>query len=345
MKTLFSQILIGSLVIAFLFASACSERDKDVINPISVENFPKIILLDDGGDGDVEDGDEVEIAVTFADEIDPEGEELAGKVIPLTAPATLSFEIEAADGLANLSDYILGAKAYYEIDDCTESDDIAVTLDLAAGTGSVVFPADVEELIIALELDDALFDDDEQNSADRGFSLKLTGVDAGDQNVVVDVDNSFDYLVLDEESVFGEWELDHEDADQFAAFKALFGALDPSIQNLAVADVDAIEFEFGWEKFACKVVLVEEEEDECEPGAFDNAELEVEGEWVNDIEDLFGAESADIEFEDKIEQEDGSEVDFKFEGSFTFNGDDEITLTLSGEYLDDISEQTLTLTR
>jgi hypothetical protein len=54
------------------------------------------------------------------------------------------------EGFAKISDYILDGTAFYEVDDCTTSEDNGVDLKLVfnrtTGKGSVTFPKDVEEI-------------------------------------------------------------------------------------------------------------------------------------------------------------------------------------------------------
>lgn len=322
-------------------------RDDGVVNPLAIEDFPQVILFSDEGAGEVEDEDKIEIALSFLDRIDPTGEELGGTTVPLTADATVVFQIVDAEGFDNLGDYLLDWAAYYEVDDCTTSDDLGIDLNLsfdpATGMGSVLFPKEVEEIIIEFEVNDALFDDDIVNDGSRGFKAMLLSVtSAGDEKVVVNPDLEFEYVVLDDELIFGSWELDVEDADQFAAFVSLFGLLNEDIRTLQAEDVDAIEVEFKFDELSFVVVLKEEEEEEdCGEIELVNVEIEVEGGYESLTDDALEGE---IEFADDIEQEDGSELEFVYKGNFSIDND-QLTLELEGEYDDETVEATLIFTR
>lgn len=329
---------------------ACDRRNDEVVEPISAENFPRQLVLSDGGDGDFEGEDNVSVEIELLPRFDVEGKELEGKNDPLTQAVTLNFEIKDLKGFTRLSDYVKGGKAFYEVDDCTTSEDedidLDFKLDLATGKGSVSFPAGVEGIEIELETDEDLFDDGETNGEERGFTVVLTGLTgAGTQGVVLNTSNKFEYQVLDDEVVFGDWEVDFEDDVEFAAFKALFGPLDEDIADLKAEDVDKIEISFGYQGVQIKVELIETEADECDPTDEVNKEIEIESEYGTDLGDLFDTGSGEIEFAEEIEQDNGQVVEFKFEGEYEIDPTDpeKMTLTLEGEYLDEIKKQTLNL--
>ncbi|NJL15544.1 MAG: hypothetical protein HC913_22745 [Microscillaceae bacterium] len=325
---------------ALAFFSACDEKNEGVIEPLTPATFPQVLFLDDEGDGNVEDDDNVGIKITLADRIDPEGEELGGKINPLNQAVTLTFAITDIKGFDQISDYILDGKAFYEVDDCTNSDDLGEDLDFSfnttTGQGSVTFPAGVEEIEIEFELDEDLFDDDVVNTEDRGFVFQLTGLTGNTSGVVVNLDLEFEYEVLDDEKIFAQWKLDLD--EDFDNFKALFSALNEDLADLDVADVDEIVFEFGYDQLTIEIVLIEEEEDDC--GELDNIVIELEGEYDDLTDDDVEGELALI-FE--VELEDESVLEGEFGGEFSIvNGF--LTLSLSGELDDEeFDEQTFVL--
>ncbi|MEI9807454.1 MAG: hypothetical protein WDO16_05970 [Bacteroidota bacterium] len=128
-------------VLLFTIFFSCDKKNDDLVKPLA--NFPQVLRLSDEGDGDLEDEDKFSFKITLSDQQDPEGDELGGKVVALEEDVTVQFAIKGFEGFTQLSDYISGAKAFYEIDDCTTSLDQGIDLNLqfnvAAGTGSVTF--------------------------------------------------------------------------------------------------------------------------------------------------------------------------------------------------------------
>ncbi|RVU02587.1 hypothetical protein EOD41_01205 [Mucilaginibacter limnophilus] len=315
---------------------ACDKKNDNVIKPNVGSNFPQILNLADEGDGEIEDEDKFSFKIELIDRVDPDGEELEGRIVPLKQTVRVHFEVTDHEGFSNLADFIKDAKAFYEIDDCTTSEDENIDLhlefDKATGKGSVDFPAGVEEIEIEFETDPDLFDDKVLNADDRKLEIKLTSVDAKDEKVVVNTANKFEFEVLDDESIYGKYELDIDDADQFTKFKNLFGLINEDVKGLSADDVEEIEVEFEYGEFKAVVVLKETEEvDECGETETVNKEIEIEGGIEElDIKALEGA----VEFADDIEQEDGSEKEFKYSGEFKIVGD-KLELTLKGEYDDE----------
>ena len=339
------KILRHSLLLMLSMAvlATCSKRDEDLVEPLSLEAYPQVIFPDDEGDGDVEDGDKVGIKLTLLDRVDPTGDELGGLIIPLEEDVTVNFVIKDPEGFSNLGEYFLEWIAFYEIDDCTTSEDLDEDLNLTfnanTGEGSVTFPRDVEEIEIEFELTEDLFDDDEFNEDGRGFVFQLTGVESGGESVKVNTDLEFEYEVLDDEGIFGEWELDIDDAEQFENFKNLFGLVDGDIAELEAEDVDEIVIEFKYDELSVLVVLVEEElVEECGESEMENVEIEIEMDYDDLTDDALSGEAS---FEGEIEFEDGSVGEFEYGGEFSIDGD-QLTITLEGEY-DDESTDVITL--
>ena len=337
---------ISIIVWVITLTVACTQRNKDVVEPLSLDDLPQVIILDDEGDGDVEDSDEVGIKLTLLERVDPSGENIAGTIIPLKQDVTLSFEITDPEGFTTLSDYILEGEAFYEIDDCTTSDDEGEDLDFnydaSTGKGSVTFPAGVEEIEIAFTLDETLFDDGIFNTDDRGFIFKITGTTGG-KDVVANTDQEFEYDVLDDEGIFGEWVLDHNDATAFANFKTLFGLVDEDIATLNAVDVDEIIVEFKYDELSVLVVLTETESvTECGDTEIENKEIELEMDYDELTDDALTGEAS---FEGEIENDNESIEEYEYSGEFTITGST-LSLTLEGEYDDEATpETTLTLTK
>src|SRR5687768_18588261 len=108
------------LIAALLFFS-CDKKNDDLVKPLSASEFPQVIRLSDEGDGELEDEDKFSFKITLSDRTDPDGDELGGKVVPLKEAVTVQFHVKEFEGFSNLSDYMLGAEAFYEIDDCITS--------------------------------------------------------------------------------------------------------------------------------------------------------------------------------------------------------------------------------
>lgn len=336
-------------ICVILLVTACSRLDEDRIDPRNPEDFPIVIVLADDGDGDLEDSDEVGIDLEIIPVWDPVSRNIDGVVPTPTEDLVILFEVSDPRGFAELGSYILGADAFYEVDDCTDSNDLDIDLNPewnpSSGQGSFTWPAGVEEVELVILLDEDYFNDEILNPEDRGFAVKLAGVEST-TGVRVNTDLEFEYEVLDDEAIFGDWELDPNDPEQFARFLALFGSLNEDFEGLTAEQVDKIEISFGWEAMEVVVELLETEEDECEPGEFEALEIDVECEYDFSLSSLFGVLSGELAFEGEAEI-DGIELEFELEGAFEISTDGStLQLTLSGEREgEDIDEQTLTLTR
>lgn len=311
---------------------SCDKKNEDLVTPLSAAGFPQVIVLDDEGDGDLEDEDKFSFTITLADRTDPEGKEAGGKIVPLKKDVTVQFAVTGFKGMQRLQDYILGAKAFYEIDDCTTSQDKGVNLQLkfdrSTGMGSVTFPAGVEEIEIEFETDEDLFDDDVVNTAERSVTIQLTGITSADAGVTVNKSAEFLYTVQDDEGIYGEWELHVDDATAFENFKKLFALVNEDIKKLNAADVDEITLAFEYGEVKATVVLKETEViDDCGSPSIENKVIEVEAE----IEDLDDDElEGDVEFGELLELDNGAFSEFAYSGSFKITGQ-QLRITLAGE--------------
>ncbi|MES2455126.1 MAG: hypothetical protein V4594_06290 [Bacteroidota bacterium] len=331
------------IVLAVLLLSACEKKNDDLVTPLVEQDFPQILILADEGDGELEDEDKFSFKITLADRIDPEGEELGGKVVPLNADVTVHFEVKDFKGFNSLSDYILDAGAFYEIDDCTTSEDKDIDLKLVfnktTGKGTVTFPKGVAEIEIEFETDEDRFDDKIFNTNDRKLEIRLTSVDANGQKVVVNDQNTFEYKVLDDDGIYGEYELDIDDQEQIQNYIQLFGLINEDVKALKAADIEEIKVEFQYGEFKAIVVLKETEKvEECGEVETVNKEIEIEG----DFEDLEDDKLAgDLEIAGDVELDNGQEKEFSYKGGFKLLNK-KLELTLGGEF-DDKETKKITL--
>lgn len=340
-----SKLILYSLLLCS--AWSCDKKNDDLVEPVTAENFPQVIRFDDEGDGDLEDADEFSFKLTLNDRPDPSGEEAAGKIVPLKEDVTVSFEIKEWEGFDDPAAYIKEVKAFYEIDDCTTSEDegidLGVTFNATTGKGTVRFPKGVEEIEVVFETDEDLFNDNSLNDEERSITLLVTGVQTGTEKVTYNKAIEFKYEVLDDEGIHGDWELDHENAVQFAWFKELFGKVNEDIASLDADDVDKIGISVEYDEVKVVVELKEMEEvEECDGPEMVNKVIEIEA----DLEDLSTlTEEGDIEFVGEVEQDNGSIKEFAYKGGFRITNTG-LELVLTGEYDDDeTGEITLRLTK
>lgn len=328
MKNIFSYKTAGLVLLAFLWS--CDQKNDGVISPIDPEKIPQVILFDDEEAGEEEDSDETSFKLTLLDKIDPEGKELGGKIIPLTANVTVNFKVTDIEGFSKISDYILSAEGSYEKDECND-EDVAATFNTSTGEGTVVFPAGAEEVEINFELNDKLFDDKIVNKDDRSFKVQITGVTGGNGVVVANKDLEFEHKVLDDDVIFAEWELDTK--KDLKSFQNLFGSLHEDIAGLKENEIKGIKFQFGLNQLEIEVELKEEEENDC--GEMENKTIEIEAEYDDLTDDK---KEGDIKFIVEVEDEAGYVEEVEYEGSFKISGEI-LTITLSVDGV----EKTLTL--
>jgi hypothetical protein len=335
------------IIVAALMLGACSKEKFEHTKAMSAENFPKQLILDEEEIGELEDSDEVKFEIRLTDAIDPTGEELAGKVSPLQTGVVVTFELKDPEGFANWNEYIVDGKAYYEIDDCTTSEDenidLGYTFDPVTGQGSVLFPAGVESIVIELELNASLTDDVLENADDRGFNFALKSLGTTPENVVLNTDIESEFRVYDDEKVFGDWSFDHTDATQYQRLLDLFRISSEDLEGLTADEIDEVEASFAFDEFVLKLVLAEtEEQEECGIIEQVNIEISIEGEIDNLTDD---STSGEIVFVVEVENENGTVTEVEYEGTFERTGDT-LTLTLKGDNGDEETEElVLTLTK
>lgn len=328
MKNIFSYKTAGLALLVFLWS--CDQKNDGVISPIDPEKIPQVILFDDEEAGEEEDSDETSFKLTLLDKIDPEGKELGGKIIPLTANVTVNFKVTDIEGFGKISDYILGAEGSYEKDECND-EEVAATFNTSTGGGTVIFPSGAEEVEINFELNDKLFDDKIVNKDDRSFKVQITGVTGGNGIVVANKDLEFEHKVLDDDVIFAEWELDTE--KDLKSFQNLFGSLHEDIAGLKENEIKGIKFQFGLNQLEIEIELEKEEENDC--GETENKTIEIEAEYDDLTDDK---KEGDIKFIVEVEDEAGYVEEVEYEGSFKISGEI-LTITLSVDGV----EKTLTL--
>ncbi len=309
--------------------SSCSREDEDVVKPVLSQDLPQFIMLDDEGGGETEDNDEMSLTLVLADRYDPSGEELGGGIVTLDKEFPINFQISELQGFDNISNYVLSATAFYDVDDCTSSEDESIVLlqqyDAATGRGSLIFPAGVEEIALVLTLDPDFFEDESLNP-ERGFSVAFSP--AAESQEVLITETPFVYEVLDNEAIFGEWELS-VDTELWENFQALFSAINEDIAALAADDIEEVVWDFKYDELSIEVVLKATETiEECGETEIENIVIELEGGYDELTRDV---RSGEIALEGDIEQEDGSEEEFVYEGEFSIENN-VMTVILKGEY-------------
>lgn len=338
---------ISIIAVAAVFLTACSKKKFEHTAVTDVSDFPKQLIMDEEDAGELEDTDKASFEIKLTDGIDPDGIELSGKPQTLGSSVTVNFELKDAEGFSNWSDYVLGGTAFYEVDDCTTSEDLGIdlqfTFDPSTGVGSVRFPANVNSIEVELELEPALMDDAIENDEDRGFTFALTGIGTTTENVVVNTDIETEFRLYDDEKVFGSWAVDQNNATELSAILDLFTMVNGDLDGLTAAEIDNIEVEFAFDEFKLVVTLVETETvDECGTPEEVNIEIEVEGEWDELTDDAL---SGTAHFIVEREEDNGSVTEVEYEGAFERTGNT-LTLTLVGTDGDTETEEfTLTLTR
>ncbi|MGC3944687.1 MAG: hypothetical protein QM762_09220 [Chryseolinea sp.] len=296
-----------------VFGWSCVDNDLDVYP--NDENFPLQLVLDADEGADLPDAEDYGLEVAFADHIgDLPGQEL-----------TLHYSIEDLEGDMAGSVVIDKVVYEYEDDDCVFERELEFTAEGEGTSGTITIHVD-DDLKTVPESFDIVFTLPGNDDTEGSFKFTLSDLSGG-SNVILGAPLTFEYAVLDTD-VAGEWKMELDSEEAFDQFKAVFGPLNPSLEELSFDDVTGevtAEFEFGEMKFV--VQLAEEEQvTTCEDG-----EIETEMEHL------------EIEVEADYDAEDG---ELSLEGShFILGGDgeveDELDFQIEATY--DVVSETMTI--
>lgn len=341
--------LLSAFAAVLLLSQACQRIPELEVEPLTPTDLPVIVILSDEADGDLEDNDEIGIALEILPQWDPTTRDPEGKVPAMPANVQLAFQLSKPAGFTQWGDYVTGVRAIYEIDDCTNNEDAGIilptTFDAATGKGTFTWPQGQKELELVLELDGARFEDAALNADMRGFEFQILGI-TGAAGVVANTNQKFAYHVLDDEAIFGTWEVDPLDATQWQALLDYFGPLNEDLDGVVLADLDKVEVEFEQAVMKVKFILKATQPDPCDPAEVENEEIEVEADFASDFEDLFNTRTGELELEGNAEIDD-IELEFALKAEFTLNADgSSLILQLSGELDgDELPEITINLVK
>ncbi len=306
---------INSLLLVSALFFGCADNTFDEL-PLD-NNFAFQLVLDVEEGADLPDAEDFGLEVKFADYL-PDLD-LPGSTI------ILSYEI------FDLEDDMVGNvvidKVIYEIelDDCVYERELTFTSagDGLNGTITISPDADLGTVPEAFEI---VFTLPGLDNTEGSFKMQLSNLQSS-ANLLLGYPRVFEYNVLDND-VAGEWQLEIKSEEEFEEFKAVFGELNPDLQELSFEDITgSIKAEFGFEEMKFEIELVETETIvTCEDG-------EEETEIENKV----------IEFEAEYEAEDGELV---LEGSREIINDaglveDELDFIVEGEYEIDEVEDTV----
>lgn len=312
------KLLFAACISSFLISS-CSKEKYELVAPISLQERPLQLLLDESESGLVEDDDKIELVLNFADQLDPKGSSLSGVKIPHSSALRVTLQFFDNEGFNQWSEYLVGMDAFYEIDDCNTSADQNISLnpvlDLNTGTATFDLPAGITEVIVELETNPALFDNGTVDS-DRGFKVKISNLSGTGANTAVKylADLEWEVKVLDDEAIYGKWGFDFSNTTSLDDLKSFFGLINEDVAGLSASDIDEIELEVELDKITLLIVLVETETiTECGVTEVVNKEIELEF----DIEELTDLLNGDLELVTEVEEENGSVKEYTVKGSFT----------------------------
>jgi hypothetical protein len=331
------------LFVVSLMATACSKKNKDITLPIDLAERPLQLVLDESESGILESDDKIELVFTFLDQFDTSATALEGIKNGHTSNLRVTASLTDQVGFTDFSTLINGMNAYYEVDDCTNSNDLNISLnpslDLVNNTISFDIPAGQTEVIVELEIETSVF---ENNTIDeeRGFNVYISlleGVGAG--SIVKYVkDQNWEVKILDDEAIFGAWVFDHTGTG-LSDWLALFGNFNDELQGLTSADIEDIELEFSLGEVKAKVTLVATELiSECGTSEEVNKEIEVEFD-IDDITDFINGELVLLT---ELEDSNGKVEEYEVAGEFNVIGNI-LTITLKFENDGLLSEYTFDL--
>ena len=303
-----------TLLLFVVFGWSCVDNDLDVYP--NDENFPLQLVLDADEGADLPDAEDYGLEVAFADHIG----DLPGQSL------TLHYAIEDLEGDMAGSVVIDKIIYEYEDDDCVFERELEFTAEGEGTSGTSTLRVD-DDLKSVPESFEIIFTLPGKENTEGSFSFTLSDLSGGN-NVILGAPLTFEYEVLDTD-VAGEWKMELDSEEAFEKFKAVFGPLNPSLEELSFEDITGevtAEFEFGEMKFV--VELAEEEEvTSCE-----NGETETEMEHL------------EIEIEADYDADDG---ELSLEGSHFITGDDgevedELDFQIEATY--DVATETMTIT-
>lgn len=336
----FKNIKTGLLLPIICLLAACV--DDNLVLPRDGENEELFILAleaDEGGTSETETdfGLEIEFQDYFGDL--PEAE------------ITFDFVITDVEGfvIGNSDDQLHIKEVIYEIDDCTEGElDFTFNAD---GSGTITLSPDAEigmleafEIVFNLpfetvmedgeEEEVALLDDDLENDDDRKFVFEITNLSSNNEFIAFNPVRTFEFSLLDDETIATKWELDLQDQAVFEIFKEALSPINSELSNLNYEEVESITFEFEYEEMKIEIELVEleEEADECDPTDFSNKVIEIEADYE--------AEDGELELEGSyliLNEEDGEpedELDFILKAIYSIDLEQE-SMVLSLQSLED----------
>lgn len=332
-------------VFLFVIVSACSKKNKDVTLPIDINQRPLQLILDESESGVLEDDDKIELAFTFIDQLDTTGNSLEGQKYGHHSNLRVTAQLTDNIGFNNYASLITGVNAFYEVDDCTTSEDLNIdlnpTIDFTTQTISFDIPAGQTEVIFVLEIDPALFENDVIDN-DRGFRVSinnLEGIGAGTTVKYVQ-DQTWEVKILDDEAIYGAWAYDHNDPS-LANFLTLFGNFNEDLSSLTAADIDEIEFEVELDEVKVKIVLVETEIiSECGTSEEVNKEIEIEFE----LDDLSDALTGEMLLITEVEDPSGKIEEYEVSATFNINASN-LSITFTFENDGNLIEYTFDLSK
>jgi hypothetical protein len=321
------NLSIYLLLVLGLGAYSCAERNADVT--IQDTDFPFRLVYGNEEGADLPDASDYSIEIEFADD---------NRDLP-SSEITLTYTLTGSGDFANASiDEIIYE---YEDDDCVfirevTFDDNSFTIPVDADLGTV---PEAIEIVISFNLT-------EDEAQEGGFTLEIIEVSPSNQ-VAFNASNTFEYGIL-ENDLAGAWAYEIQDGEDLSDWQEVFGVLSADFAQLSFTDLTgnvALEFEF--EEMKIEFELQETELiEECEDGETTSEEesivVEIEAEW--------DAEDGEFELEGSYFNEDGEELDFILEGTYAFDIEDNLLLTVTsiidedGEELFD-GEITFTLIR
>jgi len=335
MKTLYKIFIPIFLLTAF---TACVEQD--FVEPKDGEEDSLFVLLLDANEGGTYESEtDYKLEIKFEDYIGELPDDEIVLIYQLTDAS--GFDIGDGDNQLNIKEVI------YEIDDCNEGE-LAYTFNSGEGTISITPDAEIGmpesfEVVFNLpfntviedgeEEEEAIFNDDIENEERPSFSFEVTGISSSNERIQFSPITTFEFELLDDETITTEWVLDISDEAVFNVFKEAFSPVSAELSELVYEEISEIKFEFEYEEMAIKIELVEEEEDECEAGEFEAIEVEIEAEFEAEDGELVLEGSYFVFNEDDGEPEE--ELDFILEAGYSISVQNETLIIQINSLIDE----------